>query len=130
MLEPLWNAGALAGLALEGAWVDAGTREGFLAASEGLIASSWPFAPASGSVTGEGVLLVDGAQVDPQATLEGPAVVDAGAFVAAGARVARSVVGQGAFVRQGAAVRGSVIGPGAVVEPGSVVADALVAAVR
>lgn len=132
LLEPLWLAGALAGLPLEGAWADAGTREGFLAASEGLLAGRWPFAPAPGQArAGERpVLVVDGALVDPRATLTGPVLVDRGAVVEAGAAVERSVLGPGARVGPGAAVQGSVLGPGAVLAPGARVRDALVAAVR
>ena len=129
LLEPLWSAGALAGLPLAGPWQDAGTRAGFLAASAGLLAGHWPYGPPPGTVA-DGVLVAPGAEVDPGARLAGPAVVDAGAVVEAGASVRGSVVGAAAVVGAGAGVAGSVLGPGAVVAPGARVVDALVAAVR
>lgn len=71
-------------------------------------------------------LLLDGAEVAPDAKVVGGTAVGRGARVAAGAEVDGSVLLDGAVVEAGAVVRGSVVGAGALVGPGCVLEDAVV----
>jgi NDP-sugar pyrophosphorylase family protein len=128
LLEPLWRVRRLGGVPLQGAWVDAGSRAGFLDAAAGLVRGRWPYAPPPGRLDPEGpTLIVDGATVDASARLTGTVVADRGARVHAGAGIERSVLGPGSMVGAHARVVASVLGPGGAVEPGATVERALVA---
>lgn len=128
LLEPLWRAGRLAGMPLDGAMADAGTLDRFLEVAAGLLAGRWPYRLPPGRRAGD-AWIADGAAVDPEAELRGTVVVDRGATVGAGARVTGSVLGAGSVVAAGATVSGSVLGPGARLSTGEAVEGALVAAV-
>lgn len=71
-------------------------------------------------------LLLDGADVDPEALVRGGSTIGAGARVAAGAVVEGSVVLDGACIESEAVVRDSVIGMNARVGARTVVRDAVV----
>lgn len=93
-------------------WRDVGTPEALVAASTDVVLGVAP-TPAI-AAAGEARVL-DGAVLDPTATLAGGSLVDAGARVESGATVQGSVVMAGAVVHQGAVVVDSVLGPGSIV---------------
>jgi mannose-1-phosphate guanylyltransferase len=95
-------------------WLDVGTPERYLQASLDLLGGLRAGGPAGGVVVG------DGAVVDPAATVSRSAV-GAGCRIAAGATVSDSVLLDGAVVEEGATVRGSVVGADAVVAAGCTV---------
>jgi mannose-1-phosphate guanylyltransferase len=114
----------LAGMRLDGYWMDIGTPERYLEASwdilEGRVKTRVrPTAP--------GLLVGPGAEVAEGATLGPRAVVGPGSRVEAGATVRESVLLEGCAIGSGASVSGSILGPGAVVEPGAAVEDAVLA---
>jgi mannose-1-phosphate guanylyltransferase len=99
-------------------WRDLGRPADFVAGSADLVQGLVPSSSLPGPVGA--ALVLDGAQVDPSATLSGGATVGAGAVVGPGAVIDGSVLFDGAEVGAGAVVRRSVIGFG-----GTVGADAL-----
>lgn len=94
-------------------WRDVGTPQALVAASRDLVLGV-ATSPAVGTAPGEARVL-DGASVDPSATLEGGTLVDEGAWIGRGALVSGSVVMSGAVVGEDAVVVDSVVGPSAVV---------------
>lgn len=98
-------------------WLDLGTPAAFVRGScdlvRGLIDS-----PALPGPVGE-ALVLDGADVAPDARVTGGTVVGAGARVGAGAVVEHSVLLDGARVAAGARLRGSVVGVDATVGEGA-----------
>ncbi len=94
-------------------WRDVGTPAALVAASRDLVLGVAD-SPALTAPTGE-FRVLDGASVDPDATLEGGTLVDTGAWIERGAKVSGSVVLSGAVVGEDAVVVDSVIGPSAVV---------------
>jgi len=99
----LVDCGGLFALASEGYWVDAGTPSTFLRANLDL--------------RGEGVLVGEGAEIDPTAVVS-DAVVGAGARIGAAAEVTESVVFAGAVVDPGAVLRRCIVDTDAIVEVG------------
>jgi mannose-1-phosphate guanylyltransferase len=115
-------------------WLDVGTPAAFVRGACDLVLGRMP-----SQVThppSDGVLLMAGAEVHPDARVMGGTTVGAGArvgagavvdssvlfdeaVVEAGARVMRSVVGRGGRIRTGAVVDDAVIGDRAVVGPGN-----------
>ncbi|HEY5578795.1 MAG TPA: NDP-sugar synthase [Acidimicrobiia bacterium] len=101
--------GLLAGVVVEGAWMDIGTPELYIEAHEHVSAGlSRVYAPESPHGPGE----AGGA-------IEGFAWIGKGALVEPGASVGRSVLLSGSVVRSGAVVRGSVLAWGAEVLEGA-----------
>ncbi len=94
-------------------WRDVGTPQALVAASRDLVLGL-ATSPALSAPSGEARVL-EGASVDPDATLEGGTLVDTGAWVARGAKVTGSVVMSGAVIGEDSVVVDSVVGPGAVV---------------
>lgn len=94
-------------------WRDVGTPAALVAASRDLVLGVAP-SPALDLPTGPARVL-DGASVDPTATLDGGSLVAEGAWVERGATVSGSVVMSGAVVGEDAVVVDSVVGPSAVV---------------
>ena len=94
-------------------WRDVGTPAALVAASRDLVLGV-AGSPALTAPNGE-FRVLDGASVDPDATLEGGTLVDTGAWIERGAKVSGSVVMSGAVVGEDAVVVDSVIGPSAVV---------------
>ena len=94
-------------------WRDVGTPAALVAASRDLVLGVAD-SPALTAPKGE-FRVLDGASVDPDATLEGGTLVDTGAWIERGAKVSGSVVMSGAVVGEDAVVVDSVIGPSAVV---------------
>ncbi len=94
-------------------WLDVGTPAAFVRGScdlvQGVITSPALAGPPSQR------LLLDGAEVAPDAVVDGGTTVGRGAYVGPGARVHGSVLFDGAVVRPGAVVTGSVIGRDAVI---------------
>lgn len=91
----------------DGYWLDLGTPLAFVQGSKDLVKGIAP-SPAVPH-TGENLIL-DGASVDPDATVSDGTVVGAGATVAAGANLQGSVLFDGAAIGAGAQVIDSVIG--------------------
>jgi NDP-sugar pyrophosphorylase family protein len=129
LLGPLLERGALAGMPFRAPVADAGTLHRLLLVSAGLLGGRWRYdLPAGALLTptlGGPVLVADGANLHPAATVAGPVVLDRGSRVAAGAVVTRAIIGPGAEVGAGARVVGSVLGPGARLGPGEVAVAAL-----
>jgi mannose-1-phosphate guanylyltransferase len=99
----------LYGHRLEGYWMDVGTPERYLEASwdvlEGRVRAGL-----DDRLDEAGLLVADGAQVDPAARVRPPALLEPGVSIQAGAVVgARAVVGRGSAIGEGAMVSGSVM---------------------
>jgi mannose-1-phosphate guanylyltransferase len=105
-------------------WLDLGTPQAFVRGSADLVLGRAP-SPAVPGRCGERLVL-DGADVAPDAKLTGGTVVGAGATVGAGARIDGSTVLDGAVIAPGARIRDSLIGAGARVGPHTVLDDAVV----
>jgi mannose-1-phosphate guanylyltransferase len=99
-------------------WLDLGTPAAFVRGSCDLVLGV-VHSPALPGPPGQRLLL-EGADVAPDATVDGGTTVGAGAYVGPRARVHGSVLFDGAVVRPGAVVSGSVVGRGAVVGTGTV----------
>ena len=105
-------------------WLDLGTPEAFVRGSADLVLGRAP-SPAVPGRCGD-QLVLDTAEVAPDAKLTGGTVVGAGATVGAGARIDGSAVLDGAVIEPGADVRDSLIGAGARIGAGTVVDGAVV----
>jgi mannose-1-phosphate guanylyltransferase len=110
-------------LALDGYWVDIGTRDRYLQATwdilEGRVETRVrPTAP--------GLLVGPDTEVAAAATLGPRVVLSAGCSVAGGATVRDSVLFDGCSIGEGAEVIGSVLAAGVTVAPGAKLTDALV----
>ncbi len=99
-------------------WLDVGTPAAFVQGSADLVRGLAPTAALPGE-PGERLVLA-GASVAADATVDGGSTVGAGAVLLGGARVSGSVVFDGAQVGEGAVVEGSVLGRGAQVGAGAV----------
>jgi mannose-1-phosphate guanylyltransferase len=106
-------------------WLDVGTPETFVRGSCDLVLGRLE-SPAIAGLPGE-MLLLDGAMVDPSASVAGGTVVGAGSVIERGAKVSGSVLFDGAHVGPGAVIGGSVLGRGVRIGAGAVVEDAVVA---
>lgn len=98
-------------------WRDVGTPASLVAASCDLVRGIAPSPAVTGPPGKHRVL--DGARVDPSATVDGGSLVAAGGHVGPGAVVSGSVVLEGAVVGADARVTASVVGPAAVVGAGA-----------
>lgn len=99
----------LYGHRLEGYWMDVGTPERYLKASwdvlEGRVRTGL-----NDRLDDAGLLVADGARVDPGASVRPPALLEAGVSIEAGAVVgARAVVGRGSAIGERARVSSSVM---------------------
>ncbi|MFD7666584.1 sugar phosphate nucleotidyltransferase [Streptomyces sp. NPDC059788] len=92
-------------------WLDLGTPHAFVRGSADLVLGRAP-SPAVPGRCGER-LIVDTADVAPDAKLSGGTAIGARARIGSGARIDGSTVLEGAVVEPGARVRGSLIGAGA-----------------
>lgn len=99
-------------------WLDVGTPAAFVQGSADLVRGLAPSDALPGPA-GERLVL-DGASVSPDATVDGGTAVGAGASVAAGATVSGSVLFDGARVAEDAVVEASVLGKGSSVGSGAV----------
>jgi mannose-1-phosphate guanylyltransferase len=105
-------------------WLDLGTPAAFVQGSCDLVlgkvaSTAWPGEPGP-------ALRLDGADVSPDAVVDGGSTIGRRARVAASAVVQGSVVFDDAVIETGAVVRGSVIGRGATVGAGTVVESAVI----
>jgi mannose-1-phosphate guanylyltransferase len=105
-------------------WRDLGTPADLVHGSADLVRGLAPSAALPGPV-GE-ALVLDGAQVAPDAHVGGGTVVGRGARVGAGARVEGAMLFDGAVVGAGAVVQHSAVGAGARVDEGAHLRDAVV----
>ncbi len=96
-------------MASDAYWLDIGTPQTYLQANRDLVSGRF-----GAEACADGVMVGDGATIDPGATVA-ESVVGRGCAVEAGARVERSVLHDGARVGAGAAVLDSVVGAHAVV---------------
>lgn len=136
----------LYGHVTEGHWTDVGTIEAYMDAQWQVLERAIDV-EISGFEVGEGIWLGDGAELDPEADVRGPAFIGENARVEAGATLLghtvlgksvvvksgstlqRCVVADGAYVGASSSLRGCVLGKnvdlksGARVEEGAVVAD-------
>ncbi|GAA0338345.1 NDP-sugar synthase [Streptomyces olivoreticuli] len=92
-------------------WLDLGTPQAFVRGSADLVLGRAP-SPAVPGRCGDRLVL-DTAEVAPDAKLTGGTVIGAGAVVEPGARVDGSTVLDGAVIEAGAQVRDSLVGAGA-----------------
>ncbi|MPY97492.1 MAG: NTP transferase domain-containing protein [Actinophytocola sp.] len=99
-------------------WLDVGTPAAFVQGSADLVRGIAPTHALPGT-PGERLVL-DGASVSPEATVDGGSSVGASTSIAAGARVSGSVVFEGARIEPDAVVEDSVVGRGARVGAGTV----------
>ncbi len=109
-------------------WLDVGTPEAFVQGSCDLVLGRLESPAVSGmpGVPGE-MLLLDGAVVDPGASVTGGTVVGAGSLIGPGATVSSSVLFDGAHVGPGAVISGSVLGCGVRIGAGAVLEGVVVA---
>lgn len=141
----LAEEGSLYGVRLEGYWMDIGTPDRFLQATEDILSGKVRTAITDELGT-EGIHSASDADVSEAATLAAPALIGPGASVAAGATIGpgtvlesgckveegASVVGSALFadcvVGEGAQVTGSILSAGVEVDPGAVIPEGTVAA--
>jgi mannose-1-phosphate guanylyltransferase len=107
-------------------WLDVGTPQAFVRGACDLVLGRLPAPAVPGHPGPSERLLLDGATVAEDATVNGGTTVGHGAFVASGAVVSGSVLFDDAQVAGGAVVRDSILGRGAVVAAGAVVDDAVI----
>jgi mannose-1-phosphate guanylyltransferase len=102
-------------------WLDVGTPDAFVQGSCDLVLGRMA-SPALAGVAGlpGERLLLEGAVVDPGASVTGGTAAGAGSVIETGAQVSRSVLFDGAQVGPGALVTDSVLGRSARVGPGVV----------
>ncbi len=136
----------LSGHVVEGYWEDVGNHEAYLRAHQDIL-DGLVDVEIDGFRIGENVWLGDGADVDPQARVEGPAIIgpncriEAGAFVGdhsvlggdvvvkSDAVVERSVIHEHTYIGASARIRGAVIARAsdvrnhATIEPGAVLGN-------
>lgn len=105
-------------------WLDLGTPSAFVRGAADLVQGVAPTAALPGPVGT--VLAMPGAEIHPDAVVEGGTTVGPSARVGAGARVDGSVLFEGAVVEPGAEVVRSVVGAKAVIGHDAVVADAVI----
>jgi mannose-1-phosphate guanylyltransferase len=105
-------------------WLDLGTPAAFVRGSCDLVLGVVPSSAVPGAPGPR--LELPGADVSPEATVDGGSTIGAGAYVGPGARVHGSVVFDGAVVRPDAVISGSVIGRDAVVGTGTVLEGVVV----
>ena len=105
-------------------WRDLGTPGDLVHGSADLVRGIAPSAALPGPVGDR--LVLDGAEVAPDALLFGGTTVGRGVRVGAGARVEGAMLFDGAVVGEGALVRHSIVGFGAQVHAGAVVVDTVV----
>ncbi|MFJ3903426.1 sugar phosphate nucleotidyltransferase [Streptomyces sp. NPDC090025] len=105
-------------------WLDLGTPQAFVRGSADLVLGRAP-SPAVPGRCGDRLVL-DGAQVAPDAKLTGGTVVGAGAVVGPGARVNGSTIHADAVVEAGAVITDSLIGAGAHIGARTVLTDAVI----
>ncbi|NJQ02715.1 sugar phosphate nucleotidyltransferase [Streptomyces zingiberis] len=121
----LLEAGAhLHGMVDSTYWLDLGTPRAFVRGSADLVLGRAP-SPAVPGACGDRLVL-DGAEVAPDAKLTGGTVIGAGARVGAGASVDGSTVLEGAVIGEGARITDSLVGARAVVGPRTLLHDAVV----
>lgn len=118
----------LFGLRLEGYWLDIGTPERFLQATEDILERRLH------SVTGErldegGLVVEQGAEISSGASIEPPAVIGVGSQIEAEARIVGPVaIGPDSLVGAGAKLSGSVLFEGCRIGAGATVGRAILAA--
>jgi mannose-1-phosphate guanylyltransferase len=118
----------LYGIRLEGYWIDIGTPDRFLEANWDILERRVSTVTAE-LLDMDGVMLGEGAEVSPEATIQGPALIGDAAMVAAGATVGpRAVLGESCEMGEGAAVRGSVLLDGCRVGDRAAVVDSILSA--
>ncbi|WP_308405658.1 NDP-sugar synthase [Streptomyces tardus] len=105
-------------------WLDLGTPQAFVRGSADLVLGRAP-SPAVPGRRGERLVL-DGAEVAPDAKLTAGSVVGAGARIGAGAVVEGSTILADATVAPGATVRNSLVGAGAHIGAGTVLDGAVI----
>ncbi|MCZ0995078.1 NDP-sugar synthase [Streptomyces noursei] len=105
-------------------WLDLGTPQAFVRGSADLVQGRAP-SPAVPGRRGDRLVL-DGAEVAPDAKLGGGTVVGPAARVGAGAQVDGSTVLDGAVIEPGAVVRDSLIGAGARIRARTVLDGAVI----
>jgi mannose-1-phosphate guanylyltransferase len=124
---PALASKGLHGFPFEGYWTDAGTLDGYLAATRILLANGGaavdPRAKVSRARLDGAVLVPEGCEVTGRV---GPDVVLGPGCRVDAAAVASSVLLEGASVEAGAVVRGSIIGEDSSVGPGATVEDSIV----
>ncbi|KNE81340.1 MULTISPECIES: nucleotidyltransferase family protein [Streptomyces] len=121
----LLEAGAhLHGMVDSTYWLDLGTPQAFVRGSADLVLGRAP-SPAVPGGCGDRLVL-DGADVAPDAKLTGGTVIGAGARVGAGASVDGSTVLDGAVIGDGARITESLIGAGAVIGARTVLHGAVI----
>jgi mannose-1-phosphate guanylyltransferase len=105
-------------------WRDLGTPGDLVHGSADLVRGIAPSAALPGPVGDR--LVLEGAEVAPDALLFGGTTVGRGVRVGAGARVEGAMLFDGAVIGAGALVRHSIVGFGAQVQAGAVVVDTVV----
>ena len=105
-------------------WRDMGTPADLVHGSADLVRGVAPSAALPGP-TGESLVL-DGAEIAPDAFVFGGSTIGCDARVGSGARIEGSMLFDGAVVAGGAVVENSVVGAGAVVEEGASLRDTVV----
>ncbi|HYU57231.1 MAG TPA: sugar phosphate nucleotidyltransferase, partial [Actinomycetota bacterium] len=105
------------GYAAEGYWTDVGNLEAYQAAHRDVLDGRVDL-ELEGFSLGEGVWLGDGAEIDPEANVSGPAFIGEGSRVEAGATILEySVVGRNVVVKPGAFLHRAIVHDNAYIGP-------------
>jgi mannose-1-phosphate guanylyltransferase/phosphomannomutase len=107
-------------------WTDVGNLDAYLAAQRAVLDRAVDV-DIDGFEVQSGVWLAEGAELDPEATVHGPAYIGENSRVEAGVELREySVLGRGVLVRSGASIQRSVIHDYAYIGPSTVVRGAVV----
>jgi mannose-1-phosphate guanylyltransferase len=125
---PRLIAEGLYGIRLDGYWIDIGTPDRFLEANWDILERRVSTVVGD-RLDADGVMIGEGSEVSPEATIQGPACIGDAAMVAAGATVGpRVVLGESCEVGEGATVTGSVLLDGCRIGDGAAISDSILSA--
>jgi mannose-1-phosphate guanylyltransferase len=125
---PVLIGKGLHGIRLEGYWIDIGTPDRFLEANWDILERRLSTVTAD-RLDADGVMIGEGAEVSPDATIQGPAFIGDASMVAAGATVGpRVILGESCEVGESAAVTGSVLLDGCRLGDDAVVSESILSA--
>jgi mannose-1-phosphate guanylyltransferase len=125
---PLLIGKGLYGIRLEGYWIDIGTPDRFLEANWDILERRVSTVTTD-QLDADGVMIGEGAEVSPDATIKGPAFIGDASMVAAGATVGpRAVLGESCEVGGDGTVTGSVLLEGCRIGDRAVVSESILSA--
>lgn len=121
----LASEGSLFGERLEGYWLDIGTPERFLQATEDIL-SRRVDTSVGDRLAEEGVLVAQGATLEDDVEIDPPVLVAEGVEVGSGSTIGPgTVLDRGCRIAQGSSIQGSALFPDCVVGAGATVTDSI-----